>query len=216
MAKCVIFDFDGVLVLSNKIHLQSEKEIFKKKGLHISFGQLSQYFGMPVEQFIQAVIDQYKLKANTNELVKEKYKTMHELIERKGIEEVPHAFELAKKCKKKGLKIAIASGSKKEFIEFALKKTRRRIKFDAIIGAGETKKGKPQPDIFLKIAKKLKLKPKECIVIEDATNGIIAAKKAGMKCIALKNKESGLQDLSKADRIIKSLSELSAEELAML
>jgi len=216
MVQGIIFDFDGVLVLSNRIHLRSEQQIFLKKGLKISCGQLSQYFGMSVKGFIQSVIDEYGLNANVSELVEEKYRIMREIIESEGIEEIPHAFGLAEKCKALGLKVAVASGSRKDFIEFALEKTGRKTKFDVMLGSEEVKNGKPDPEIFLKIASLLGLSPEECVVIEDAGNGVRAAKRAGMKCIAFKNRESGPQDLSRADRIVDSMGELSAEELASL
>ena len=64
------------------------------------------------------------------------------------------------------------------------------------------KRGKPAPDIFLEASNQLSISPDECIVIEDSGNGVKAAKAAGMECIAFFNKNSGKQDLSKADKII--------------
>ena len=80
----------------------------------------------------------------------------------------------------------------------------------------EVKKGKPDPEIFLTTANKLNVPPSKCIVIEDAANGVLAAKSAGMKCIGLQNPGSGNQDLSKADLVINNFNELDLDSLEKL
>jgi len=211
--KGVIFDFDGVLAQTNRIHLRSEQGVFRSLGLEISYGQLSQYFGMGVEHFIKAVLREHDLKANAKELVREKYSIMRGIIEREGLSEVPNAFGLAEKCRSSGFKVGVASGSSEEFIKYCLEKLGRKTDFDALVGEESVKKGKPAPEIFLRVAEILGVKPQNCTVIEDSGNGVKAAKKAGMKCIALRNSESGPQDLGKADRVVNSLREIKISEL---
>ena len=80
--------------------------------------------------------------------------------------------------------------------------------FQEIITAEDVKKGKPDPEIFLKAAEKIYLRPEECVVIEDAVNGIQAAKKGNMKAIALLTDSHTKKDFYEADLIIKSLDEL--------
>ena len=84
------------------------------------------------------------------------------------------------------------------------------------VSGEEVEKGKPNPEIFLKAAKKLGVEPKNCLIIEDTFVGIQAAKAAGMKCIGFKNPNSGDQDLSGADLVVESFKELSVDTIKEL
>ncbi len=79
--------------------------------------------------------------------------------------------------------------------------------FEVLVSGDYVENSKPSPDIFLYTAAKLKVKPYECVVIEDSYNGVHGAKKAGMTVIGFKNPNSGNQDLSEADFIVDSLGE---------
>ncbi|MEM0359984.1 MAG: HAD family phosphatase [Candidatus Diapherotrites archaeon] len=206
--KLLIFDFDGVLADTAQLHLKSEQEIFATVGLKISKGELAGFFGMKVSEFIKEVLKKYKIKADWKKLMQKKYKVLKELVKEKGIQPLPGAKDLALKAKKSGIKIAVASGSRKKFVLPLLKKMGLQKTFDLVLCADDVKKGKPNPEIFLKCAKRLKVKPSECLVLEDAENGVVAAKRAGMKAIALKTSYSGKQDFSNADKIVKSLQEI--------
>lgn len=92
-------------------------------------------------------------------------------------------------------------------IELVVKKLGIDNCFEVLVSGDYVKNSKPAPDIFLYAADKLKVKPHECVVIEDSYNGVHGAKKAGMKVIGFKNPNSGNQDLSEADFIIDSLGE---------
>lgn len=75
------------------------------------------------------------------------------------------------------------------------------------------KKGKPEPDIFIEAANKLAVSPNHCVVIEDTENGSKAAVSGNMKCVGFQNKNSGNQDLSRADLIVESLTDLNVNML---
>ena len=79
------------------------------------------------------------------------------------------------------------------------------------VSADDVKRGKPDPEIFLTAAEKLGIPPASCLVIEDARNGVKAAKAAGMRCIGLQNLNSGNQDLSEADLVIGNFNELNLD-----
>jgi len=80
--------------------------------------------------------------------------------------------------------------------------------FSSILSGGELPESKPNPAIYLISAERLGIDPADCLVIEDTANGILAAKRAGMYCVAYRNPNSGKQDLSKADEIVDSLLEV--------
>ena len=82
--------------------------------------------------------------------------------------------------------------------------------FDVKVSGEEVENSKPAPDIFLRAAQLLNIRPEECLVFEDSRNGVVAAKAAGMQCIAFYNPNSGQQDLSRADKIIESFTEVDS------
>ena len=115
--------------------------------------------------------------------------------------------------------LAAAAYSLKPFSPRSLarhKKFNLSDNFDVVVSAADdVKNGKPAPDIFLKAAEKLNVKPEECVVVEDALNGIKAAKAAGMKCIA--NTNSFPKDkLTEADLIIDNFNELTIDTIKQL
>lgn len=116
-------------------------------------------------------------------------------------------LEFFSKRKKLGL---ASTGSKKEIL-LKLKKTGFDKYFSAIVSRDDVKKGKPYPDIYLAAVKKLNLKPKDCLAVEDTKSGVEAAKSAGLICFAIPNKFSGTQNFSKADKVLKSLKEVVKE-----
>ena len=105
--------------------------------------------------------------------------------------------------------------SRRENVELLINALRLKEDFDVLISAAEVKNGKPAPDVFLISAEKLKIKPKNCLVIEDAPVGIEAAKRAGMKSIALTTTHEK-NELLNADLIVKDLSEVSIQDIMLL
>ena len=117
--------------------------------------------------------------------------------------------------KSSGIKIALATSAPSVNVKFTLAKTGLRKYFKIIIDAKGVKRGKPYPDIFLKAAKNLKTKPSRCIIFEDTFHGIEAAKRAGMKVIAVATSHSA-KEISHADLVIKDFSQIAMEELSKL
>ncbi len=98
---------------------------------------------------------------------------------------IPGVVELIHKLKEDGFKLAVASASIRPFIKRVLTELNIKQEFDVITSTQDVKRGKPEPDVFLLAAEKLGVKPEHCTVIEDGISRMIAAKKAGMKCIGL-------------------------------
>ena len=134
------------------------------------------------EMFVER-IDEIKLMDNFNQLVSSMYD--------------------------EGFPMAVASSNNRKIVNIIIEKFGLEKYMKFVISGEEVDKGKPDPEIFLTAAKKMNVKPEDCLVIEDATSGVKAAKAAGMKCIGLKNPDHGNQDLSEADLIINNLNELN-------
>jgi HAD superfamily hydrolase (TIGR01509 family) len=113
----------------------------------------------------------------------------------------------------RGTKLAIASSSPLNVIVAVVKIFKLEEYFEVLVTGDMVEKSKPEPDIFLYAAEKLGAAPNECIVVEDSHNGARAAKKAGMKCIGYKNPSSGNQDISMADLVVETFSEVDVDRL---
>jgi HAD superfamily hydrolase (TIGR01509 family) len=122
-------------------------------------------------------------------------------------------IELLHELKRRNIRLAVASSSDRRLIDYILERLNVKTLFDSIMGAEDVACSKPNPEIFLKSAERLGVKPSECLVVEDAALGVEAAKRAGMKCVGYRNPNSGNQDLSRADIAIDDFSKLSIEQI---
>jgi len=213
MIKAVIFDLDGVVINAGIFHNIAERKLLSDIGIQMTFEEIRRYAGMAPEVWFKEVLEKNNKHADPIELTKKKYEMVYDML-KDNISVIPGALELIESLKKNKIKVAIASGSSKKYIDFIL--SRLNLDFDVVMSSEEVSKGKPNPELFLTISKRLKIKPENCSVIEDAYFGVIAAKRAGMKCIGFVNKNSGNQDLSEADLIIDDLNELTLDKIQSL
>jgi beta-phosphoglucomutase family hydrolase len=211
LIKAVIFDLDGVIVESEDAHIEAEKRAYRKYGLTISAEELHRYTGTTAKAMFTELIAKYKLKTSFEEINSQKEKILLELLEQDA-EPTKGVLSLIRKLKQRRIKLAIASSSTTKLVAYILKKLNITDLFDCVIAAEDAEHSKPNPEIFLKAATKLGVKPSQCLVIEDAKLGVEAAKSAGMKCIGYRNPHSGNQDLSKADVETDDFSKLNIEE----
>jgi len=215
MIKAVIFDMDGVVVKTGSIHHVAEMKVLKDIGIDITLEEVEFYAGVAAEVYFKDILKKYKKTVNLKELIKKKYKIVYDIL-KDGVPVIPGALELIQSLKKNQIKIALASGSPREFVNFVVSKLNLKKVFDAVISLGEITNSKPNPEIFLLAAKRMNIDSKDCLVIEDAHLGVLAAKNAGMKCIGFINKDSGDQDLSKADLIVDDLNEITLDKIQNL
>lgn len=214
MIKYMIFDMDGVIIDSEPVHLDLEEKLFKLYGIEMSKEEHNAFVGSTSHYMWGTIRDKYSLSQSLDELVEKDRKSYFELLSKlEEVEPIEGVDGLIKELHENGVKIAVASSSPLDVIELVLDKIKIKQYFDVVVTGDFVEKSKPEPDIFLYAAEKLGAKPQECIVIEDSHNGVIAAKKAGMKCIGFKNLNSGNQDLSEADKIINSHSEIGFDKL---
>ena len=119
---------------------------------------------------------------------------------------MPGVVETVRALRELSLTLAITSSAVRDSIEVILTRLGIRVAFALIVDGSEVEHGKPDPEAYLVTARKLGLAPRECIVIEDSHVGVVAAKRAGMYCIAVRNpRAQTIQDLSTADVIVDSM-----------
>jgi HAD superfamily hydrolase (TIGR01509 family) len=206
----VIFDMDGVLVNSEPFYIEVEQTNFRQLGLEISEEEHQTYQGTATDRMWQLIKERHGIEHQVDELVKMTnslvtpyFKSLEKMDPMPGVE------KLILNLKGKGIPLALASSSYVDVIEIILQKTGLKKYFDVVVSSQMAGASKPEPDIFLLAAQKLGAQPEKCVVIEDSTNGIAAAKRAGMYCIAFAGPGSELQDQTQADLIVKDFGELS-------
>ncbi len=207
--KAIIFDMDGVLVDSEPHHIKVEKKLFKQFGLNITREEHLSYMGKASILMWEEIKNRYLLPQPVESIVKLSDKeSLKYFSSLESIETTPGLINLLDLARNKSIPMAVASSSPPEVIEIIMDKTGLREYFSHITSSHIVGKSKPEPDVFLHAAKLLGVKPEECMVIEDSTNGIKAAKLANMFCVAYSGTGAEFQDQGKADIFIHEYSQL--------
>jgi HAD superfamily hydrolase (TIGR01509 family) len=204
MKKLIIFDMDGVLLDSEKLYMDMNQSFFKTLGAEISITEHQKFIGISATKMWTHIKEKFNLPQSVDELKEFEKELKYSKLKDANLVPSVGVVEFLTFLKGNNHTIAIASSSLKKNIDLILQKLDIQKYFDFIISGEQVEKGKPEPDIFLKVAEHYERKPKDCIVIEDSTNGVLAAKAANMYCIGYSNPNSGNQDLSKSDIIIDS------------
>ena len=211
---CVIFDMDGVLADTGSIHFESWVKMAKEIGVAFTRELFEQTFGQQsttiTRKLVGSEVDPVLVKKWAN--LKEEY--YREMIKDKLVP-LSGVIRIINDLKSKGFKLAVGSSGPPENVDLLLTQLKIKENFDVIITAAEVKKGKPEPDVFLIVAKNLKINPKNCIVIEDAPVGLEAAKRAGMMSIAITTTHKKEQLLG-AQLIINDLTEITSTDILNL
>lgn len=204
MKKLIIFDMDGVLVDSEKIYMDMNREFFRELGAEISHEEYQAFIGISATRMWTYIKEKTGLLQSVEELKEQEKELKHKTLKEVPLAPTPGLVAFLDHLKQNEHPLAIASSGLRKNIELILEKTGLGNYFDLVVSGEQVTKGKPEPDIFLKVATHFGIAPSNCIVIEDSRNGVLAAKAAGMYCIGYYNPNSGNQDLSKADMVIDS------------
>ncbi|HEY3243452.1 MAG TPA: HAD family phosphatase [Phycisphaerae bacterium] len=210
----VIFDLDGVLIDSAEAHRASWRQLGREAGLAVTDAQFAATFGRQNRDIIPILLGHAVDDATLRRLSDRKEELYRELA-RGHLKIYPGALELIADCARAGLKLAIGSSTHPENIDLALEELGVRGQFAAIISSREVQRGKPDPQVFLLAAERLALEPSRCAVIEDAPDGIAAARAAGCATIGVTSHHPRAA-LAAADLIVDSLRELSAARISSL
>lgn len=211
----VIFDMDGVLVDNNEYHNIAWVEYCKRKNLKISQEEIVSRYGTSNIEFFDLLYGDTLSKEETDRLGEEKEALYREMYE-EHIKPVDGLVEFLQGLKDHGFKLAVATSAIPNNLNFVLDKTNIRRFFDKLADSSMVKRGKPDPDVYLKASELLGIPPSRCLVFEDAVMGVKAAKSAQMKVVAITSTFKP-DDLKQADRIINSFTEITPSDVeAML
>ena len=204
MIEAVIFDMDGVIIDTESIYKKIESKMYKDLGIKMSREEALSNMGKGVFNWWCILKEKYHLKEDPQALADYEIQTYIDYLfdDCKQKKFMDGIGDSVRTLKKKNYKIALASGSERAAVERVLDLSEFRECFDVTISNSDVKKCKPDPEIFLIAAEKLKVDPVKCLVIEDSYNGIKAAKTAGMTCLAYTSAPEGMIDYSLADGLL--------------
>jgi HAD superfamily hydrolase (TIGR01509 family) len=202
--RAVLFDLDGVLVDSESFSSEASDRILAEVGIAQTPQEKKLVFGRRTIDNYKAAIDARGLKLDPAILVDRKNKLFASLIRGK-LKPLPGVLELLGELRDAGLKVAVVSSSPLERVNVSLEEVGLILEFDLVVSGDCCDKGKPDPEPFLFAADRLKVKPRDCVVLEDAEAGVAAGKAAGMKVVAVRSPNTHHQDLSKADAVVDSM-----------
>ncbi|MDD4901413.1 MAG: HAD family phosphatase [Patescibacteria group bacterium] len=218
MIKAIIYDMDDLMVNSHPLHaLATERllESFNRRFMDLPENLRSKFVGMRVIDICKEIIKEFKLSIDLEAFYKQRSQLFMDLV-KDELKILPGLTTSLKLFKNNDYRIALASSAVQEYINLVLDKFNLRNYFDVIVSGDSIKFGKPNPETYSLASKKLGCQPAECLVLEDAENGIISAKGAGCRCIAIINLNTPPQDRSQADIILPSLVEITLEMVKAL
>ncbi len=209
--KAVLFDFDGVLVDTEWAIYDAWHRTFQENGQPLPLEVYTQCIGSDfntwspkthLEELTGAAFDWHDLDHKRQQRIE------HDLA---GEGPMPGAVELLKTLTSLGIPRAVVSSSSHHWVDGWLDRLDLRQHFDEVVCRGDAPRIKPAPDLYLEAAKRFRLDPAECLVIEDSLNGVKAAIAAGMPVWAVPNRVTACLDFSQADAVLSDLSAVQSQ-----
>lgn len=214
MIKALIFDMDGLMIDSERLYFQTEREMARKFNRTVEDKTLWKMMGRNPIESMEIFVREVGLSVSSEEalgmrnlIMRNKLKT--DLKPMPGLHHILDAF-IGR------LKMAVCTGAQKEFLDIVVDQLGIRNRFDALQSSEKIRKGKPHPEIYLKTCRKLKLSPEECVILEDSSNGALAGKQAGCYVIAVPSEYTKEQDFHFADFVAENLFQAEMHITALL
>lgn len=204
----VVFDMDGVLVDSEPLHFRATQAALGTRGTSYSERDNRAFFGATDVELLRVLRILFDLPQPTAALVEAKTAHLIALI-RAEARPLPGVPGVPLWLRNSGLRLALASSSRRPVIQAVLETVGLDGAFDAVVSGDEVARGKPAPDGFLMAARRLGVEPDRCLVVEDSRNGVLAGKAAGMVVAAVPCPATSHEDFSAADLVLPSLEALA-------
>jgi HAD superfamily hydrolase (TIGR01509 family) len=212
----VVFDLDGVLIDSEQVWNAAREALVRERGGTWHERATADMMGMSSKEWSQYMHDRLGVPMAPDEINDEVVRRVAAIYE-EGLPLLPHAVETVRQLATRW-PLGLASSSNRPLIDLVLERSGLAPCFAAVISSEEVERGKPAPDVYLAVAGALGVDPKDCVAIEDSTNGIKSAVAAGMHTIAVPNPHFPPADevLATAAAVVSSLAEVTPELVASL
>lgn len=209
MIKAVLFDFDGVVAETLPYHARSWQHVLSRYGATVDPRDIALNEGQPAIEILKALVRKNNLQLSEAEL----HRILAEKREHYRLTTEARAYpglrELLARLKQAGYKTGLVTGSIRANMAAAVGEEMLN-EFDVVLTSEDLPRGKPHPDPYLEAARRLGVKPDECLVIENAPMGIRSAKAAGMRCVAVLS-TLGPEDLDGADYFVNAITEIDLD-----
>jgi HAD superfamily hydrolase (TIGR01509 family) len=209
----VLWDMDGVLVDTGEFHFQSWTEVLYEYDIPFSREFFRDTFGMNNAGILSVLLGERHTPELEAEIGDHKEERFRELV-RGRAQPLPGVLDWLEHLKEIGFRQGVASSAPPANIDALVGGLGLSSYFDAIVSGGDLP-GKPDPTLFLQVACQLGVSPERCVVVEDAIAGVVAAKRAGMKCVAVTTSNPA-QALQAADVIVERLDALPSDTFQRL
>jgi len=199
----IIFDMDGLMIDSERHYREVQIEMGRKRGVKLSPEIFGHMMGRTPIESLRVLKEELHLDDSAEDLLAERTALMrehmrHDVALMPGLRECLDAFHGR-------IPMAVATGSQREFLMIIAERFDLARYFATTVTADDVERGKPGPEVYDTTARRLGVPQDRCVVLEDAENGCIAAKRAGCYCIAVPSPWTGTQDFSVADYVAEDL-----------
>ena len=212
--QAIVLDLDGLIIDSEPLHQRAFERLLARHGVDHNFTveEYGRYFvGIPVKENAEWLVARFELKGTQEDLIAEREQIYEELLsDPANLAPMPGLFGLLDDLSARGLPLGVASGSPRNQVDIILRGLRIRSRFGAVVAGDDVPNTKPAPDVYLRATKELGAVPAHCIAVEDSVTGIAAAKAAGLYAIAVPNRYTAHQDLTRADARVEGLDRVMA------
>ena len=206
IVRAVLWDLDGTLVDSSDHHWVAWRDTIGAEGHEVSYAQFLESFGQKNDRIIRGWLGSETSDEAIRRIGDAKEAEYRRLALEQGVTALPGALQWIQRLQRDGWRQAIASSAPRLNVEVMVRALKIEQYIDGVASAEDVTAGKPDPQVFLAAASRLKVTASQCIVVEDAAAGVEAAHRAGMKCIAV-SKGASL----KADVSVASLADLPSD-----
>ena len=209
MLKAVLFDMDGVIVDTEPLHRKAYFMMFNDMNINVTESMYTGFTGQSTINICKQLVDSFELDTSPEQLVALKRKHFKALFDTDtSLQLLDGVLDLIKGYHANGLTLVLASSASMPNINRIFDRFNLNQYFVGKISGADLEASKPHPEIFIKAAETAGEPRENCMVIEDATNGIKAAKAAGIYCVAYDSKHSNQQDYSLADKVVNRFAEI--------